>query len=228
MPRDRLEEYSKTVIPQRLIQFTVFSMDKTYHFMDGYLTGIEKGNPFALFGMTRCQIELLAAAYAPISIIRSLVSREPDERSVSRVDRALVHFLYGNRAYFFRKFSEIHEEPSTIPPTAEEDWKAINILTLIDKATKDPKYKNLRKDYDHLCEYLHPNLLSNFCLTQPFLKDKSTWILISRSGHTVISRAIHATVEIMAEWTDATINLVNSVEWPFGAGPFAFRDVQKS
>jgi len=187
----------------------------------GTKAGMKNGNPFVLFGMTRCQIELLAAAYAPVSVIRSLVSSEPDESSVSQVDRALVRFLYGNRADLFGKFMEISRDPAVIPPTAAKDWTAVNILTLIDKAAKNPEFETLRKDYDRLCEYLHPNQLSNFCLTEPFLRDGHTWIRIHRRNEIVTSRAARTTIEVMAEWTDATMVLVNSVDWPFGAGPFA-------
>src|SRR5437868_6198489 len=94
MSPDQLAKYAKTVIPERLKQFGVFTYHKTYHFVDGYLREMRAGNPFALFAMTRFQIELLGAAYAPISIIQSLKSPEPDEISVSKVDRALVGFLY--------------------------------------------------------------------------------------------------------------------------------------
>ena len=206
-----------------MIQFTAFSLDKTHHFIDGYLAGMKTGNPFALFGMTRCQIELLAAAYAPVSVIRSLVSSAPDESSVSQVDRALVRFLYGNRADLFVSFAEIDRDSSSIPPTAEKDWTAVNILTLIDKAAKNPEFETLRIDYDRLCEYLHPNLLSSFCLTEPFLRDGHTWIRIHRRDEIVTSRAVRTTLGVMAEWTDATIALVNSVDWPFGVGPLAPR-----
>lgn len=216
----RLTEYARTVIPQRLIHFSAFAAVKTYHFVDGYLTGIKTGSPFTLFGMTRCQIELLAAAYAPVSMIRSLSSSEAAANSVSEVDRALIRFIFGNRADLLSKFAE-NLDTTTVPATAKDDWKAVNIQTLIDKAAKNPDFSTLRGDYDRLCEYVHPNLLSNFCLTEPFLRDGHTWIRIHRRGEIVDSRALQLTVEIMAEWTDATINLVNSVNWPFGAGPFA-------
>jgi hypothetical protein len=183
----RLAEYVRTVIPQRLLQFTVFSLDKTYHFIGGYLVGMKTSNPFALFGMTRCQIELLAAAYTTVSVIRSLVSSAPDESSVSQVDRALVRFLYGNRAGLFAKFAEMDPDSSSIPRTAEKDWTAVNILTLIDKAAKNPEFETLRIDYDRLCEYLHPNMLSNFSLTEPFLRDGHTWIRVHRRDEIVTS-----------------------------------------
>jgi hypothetical protein len=219
MSPDRLANFAKTVIPQRLIQFSTFTFNKTYHFVDGYLTGMKTGNPFALFGMTRFQIELLGAAYAPVSIIRSLKSSEPHESSVSEVDRALVRFLYGNRADLLSKFAELPDYASSIPSTAEKDWMAINIQTLIDRAAEDPEFKTLRTDYDRLCEYIHPNLLSSFCLTDPFVRDEHTWIRIHRKGKIVRTRAVRTTIEMMAEWTDATISLVDSLHWPFGIGP---------
>jgi hypothetical protein len=215
MSPDRLARYARTVIPQRLIQFTVITMLKTYHFVDGYLTGMKAGNPFVLFAMARSQIELFAAAYAPVSIIQALTSSEPDEDSVSRVDRALVKFVYGNRADLLGKLEV--PDISSIPATAKVDWKAVNILTLIDKASKNSEFATLRRDYEQLCEYLHPNLMSNFCLAEQFLRSGDAWIRIHRRDEFVNSRAERKTVEVMAEWTDATINVVNSSQWPFGA-----------
>jgi hypothetical protein len=213
MSPDRLTRYAKGVIPQRLVQFTVFTMIKTYHFVDGYLAGLKTGNPFVLFAMARSQIELLAAAYAPVSIIQSLTSAEPNESSVSQVDRALVKFLHGNRADLIGK---VGRDISSIPATAKEDWTATNIMTLIQKASKKPEFATLLRDYEQLCEYLHPNLLSNFCLAEPFLRSGDSWIRIHRRDEFVTSRAARKTLEVMAEWTDATINLVNLVQWPFG------------
>jgi hypothetical protein len=220
MSPQQLDKYAKTVIPERLTQFSVFTFHKTYHFVDGYLRGMKVGNPFVLFGMTRFQIELVGAAYAPVSIIRSLGSSEPDETSVSEVDRALVRFLYGNRIDFFGKLSELPDCASSLPSTAKQDLMAINILTLIDRAAKDPEFENLRNDYDRLCEYIHPNLHSSFCLTDLFQRDGHSWIRIYRHDKMVRSRAVRTTIEMMAEWTDATIGLVGSLHWPFGIGPF--------
>ena len=53
MDHDVLANFAKTVIPQRMIHFTVFSMNKTFHFVDGYLRGMESGNPYVLYSMTR-------------------------------------------------------------------------------------------------------------------------------------------------------------------------------
>lgn len=148
-----------------------------------------------------------------------MTSSDPNEGSVSRVDRALVKFLYGNRADLFGKFEDVTRDISSIPATAKEDWTAANILTLIEKASKKPEFATLRRDYEQLCEYLHPNLLSNFCLADAFLRSGHTWIRIHRRDEFVTSRAARATVEMMAEWTDATINVVNSIaQWPFGVG----------
>jgi len=178
-------------------------------------------NFFDKYTSEKSMPELLAAAYAPVSVIRSLTSSTPDPTSVSEVDRSLVRFLYGNRVDLFGTYSKMVHDPSDIPSTVEEDWNAKNIITLIDKAAKQPEFQSLRGDYNRLCEYLHPNFLSSFCLTEPFLQSNHTWIRIHRSGDFVTPRAVRQTVEIMAEWTDAMINLVNSVKWPFGAGPLA-------
>ena len=213
MSPDRLTRYAKGVIPARLMQFTAFTMIKTYHFVDGYLAGLKAGNPFALLAMTRAQIELLAAAYAPVSIIQSLTSAEPNEGSVSRVDRALVKFLYGNRADLIGKFEG---DITSITATAKDDWDATNIMTLIQKASKKPEFATLLRDYEQLCEYLHPNLSSNLCLADLFLRTGKSWIRIHRKDELVTSRAARKTLEVMAEWTDETIKLVNSVQWPFG------------
>jgi hypothetical protein len=39
----------------------------------------------------------------------------------------------------------------------DENYKCINVLTAIDNLTKKRKLKNIRKNYDFLSEYTHPN-----------------------------------------------------------------------
>ncbi len=68
---------------------------------------------------------------------------------------------------------------------AESEFKAVNILTCIEKATK--KFEKLKKNYEELSEYVHPNAASHFyiaeatdkkqriaTLTIPFYKFKNT------------------------------------------------------
>ncbi len=89
-------------------------------------------------------------------------------------------------------------------------------MTLIEKLDKDEEYQGVKREYERLCEYLHPNLLSNFDLTEAVVKDGSTHIRVHRKGEYVIARCLRNTAELMAAWTDATIQAMNSIEWPFG------------
>jgi hypothetical protein len=204
------------VVPQRILHLTAFAFTKTYHFVSGYLAGVETENPYSLYTMARCQVELLASLYRPISIIRVSSAKEPTADQVCAVDRALVRFLYGNRAQQYDFFYRNCRDFADAPPTANEDWTAINVLTLIDKLDKDNDYHGVKQDYERLCEFLHPNLLSNFVLTEPFVKDAKTNIRIHRKSEYVMARCLRDTAQRMAAWTDATIQIVNSVDWPFG------------
>ncbi len=73
----RVIRYARSVIPQRILQLTAFTAAKTYHFVGGFIMGVETGNPYALYTTARCQVELLAALYRPVSIIRSSLTSEP-------------------------------------------------------------------------------------------------------------------------------------------------------
>lgn len=222
MDKGRLADYAKSVIPQRLIHLTVFAMNKTFHFVNGYLRGIESGNPYVLYSMTRAQIELLAAVYKVASTIRSVASRPLDATTVAEVDRALVGFLYGNRLQIFEGLREKGHVPSDLPRTADEDWTATNIVTLVQRLARDPEFADVKQDYERLCEFLHPNLFSNAVLIEQVPTVSGLSIRIYRSDQMVTSRAVKHTLEMMAAWTDATITLVNSIDWPFGIGSVVY------
>lgn len=214
--QERITNYSRSVVPQRIIQLTTFAFAKSYHFVSGYLAGVQIKNPFCLFTMARCQAELLASVYRPISIIRASSTKTPTAEQLAVVDRALVRFLYGNRAEQFELFHENCVDFAEVPQTANEDWTAINIITLIDKLNKDNEYHGIKQDYERLCEYVHPNLLSNFVLTEPFVKGEKANVRIHRKGEYLMTRCLRETAQRMAAWTDATIRLINSIDWPFG------------
>ena len=91
-------------------------------------------------------------------------------------------------------------------------------MTLVQKLARDPKFTKVRRDYERLCEFLHPNFFSNAVLTEQVPTATGASIRIHRSGEEVTARGVAHTLEIMAAWTDATITLVNSVDWPFGVG----------
>lgn len=218
----RLLKYATTVIPQRMLQLLAFGSTKTLLFADGYLIGIDHKNPYLLYTNTRCQVELLAAMHGPTKIIHDARSAGLTPESVTRVDRSLVTFLFGNRTDMYDLLERAVEDPQEIPPCAKEDLNARNILTLLEKLDREPGMKGILERYKPLCEYLHPNYLSNIVLTEPFARDGHAWIRIHDRDDFVVSRAIRDTSDTMAWTMDLAVRLMNALEPPFGSGPMIF------
>lgn len=218
----RLLTYATTVIPQRMLQLIAFGSTKTLLFAEGYLIGIDHKNPYLLYTNARCQVELLAALHAPTKIIHEARSVGLTSESVTKVDRSLVTFLFGSRTDMYDLLERTVKNPQEIPPCAKEDLNAKNIMTLLQKLDREPEVKGILERYKRLCEYLHPNFLSNFVLTEPFARDGHAWIRINNRDDFVVSRAIRDTSDTMAWATDLAVRLTNALEPPFGSGPMIF------
>lgn len=222
MSSTRLRTYATTVIPQRMLHLIGFTSTKARLFAGGYLLGIEHKNPYLLYTNARCQVELLAALYAPINTIREVRSIGINTNSVTKLDRALVTFLFGNRSDMFDLFAKMAENSEVMPPTAREDLTAKNILTLLEKLNHEHEARGLLDRYKRLCEYLHPNFLSNFVLTESFIRNGHTWIRMHDADDFVLSRAVRDTADTMGWATDLVVRLTNTLEPPFGTGSMVF------
>ena len=235
MASDELYVYATRAIPLRIIHWGTIVQYKTVNFIRGYLGGAKGKNPYVLFSMARCQIELLAAAYSPIAAISSVqcksVEDDADQKAVEdavrnavwTVDQALVQFLYGSKPSkdTINHFQELRLQSDVVaaaPKTADDDWDSKNIVTLIEHASKVQDYLKLRDDYDVLCGYLHPNWPSNRCLTE-WSVDGDDWTMrLHREGQGFKLASAMASVEMMAEWADETKRLVDSAPiFPFGS-----------
>ncbi len=230
---EELDLYATSVIPLRMKHWATVVQYKTVNFIRGYLGGITQENPYVLFSMTRCQIELLAAAYRPIGVIYSVKSKFPeedaDEKTITEalrnavwdIDQAFVQFLYGSKPSkdTISQFQELRlraDVMAAAPKTADKDWESRNIVTLINSASEVQDYMRLRDDYDVLCDYLHPNWASSRCLTEWTQDSGNLTMRLHREGETVRLAAVHASVQAMAEWADETRRLVDSAPLPFG------------
>jgi hypothetical protein len=213
MTPDELRDFAESVIPVRTMWAVALTLNKTFHFVDGYLGAMSTGNPYVLFAMTRAQVELLAAVYRVAETIEAAAVRSSDPSSVESVDRSLVGFLYGNRRQLFENLSEAGYVPPDVPTTARDDFEAKNVITLVQRSQRDPRFDGVLTDYERLCEFLHPNAFGNMALME-LLPDHG--VRIHRSGERVMTVAVRNTLSAMTKWTDATISLVNSIKFPFG------------
>lgn len=99
---------------------------------EGAAVAIKSGNPLAGIILTRALVECAAAYH----FLCKKLERCVEQNSVDELDEAAKKFILGSRW---------------------EDWEfsATNILTMIDGANRD--CPGLRKNYDHLSEFCHPN-----------------------------------------------------------------------
>jgi hypothetical protein len=52
------------------MQFLAVTFMKTYHFLDAYLYGVDKRNPFAALGAARSQLEVYAVTWDTVEAVR--------------------------------------------------------------------------------------------------------------------------------------------------------------
>ena len=66
----RLRRYATTAVNARIMQFLAVTFMKTYHFLDAYLYGIDRKNPFAALSAARSQLEVYAVTWETIEVVR--------------------------------------------------------------------------------------------------------------------------------------------------------------
>jgi len=107
----------------------------------------------------------------------------------------LIHYCVLNPAYIEAAAIGAKKHKTT-------SLKIVNILTMIDKL--DKKYKGIRKDYDELCELVHPNPASLYANIKPEKEQENGTLEVSFG-----SRSPRFTDEVAKEyltflivWTD--------------------------
>lgn len=84
----------------------------------------------------------------------------------------------------------------------EEKLKIKNILSLVDNT--DKKYNGIRKDYDSLCELVHPNPASLYANIQPLTETEkgALMIQVSTKSARITEEDAELNLKVLICWTD--------------------------
>jgi len=83
----------------------------------------------------------------------------------------------------------------------KEGLRVVNVLTMIDKL--DRKHKNIRKDYDDLCNFVHPNPRSLYANVKPINKKEGELVVeISTKCTRINNKVAELYIKILINWTD--------------------------
>ena len=219
----RLRRYATTTVNARIMQLLAVTFMKTYHFLDAYLYGVDRRNPFAALSAARSQLEVYAVTWDTVEAVRRNAGGQTAgfAERVKAVDEALISTTYGTRLPLMK--SLLREIPgiSKVRPVNDDDAELIearNILGRIDRLAKSGVFRECRELYDRLCEYLHPNVGQNLILCVPSEFGENFW-RIERTGEQAIQYALTASAFAMAHSAERSVRTFYEFEPPFGDGP---------
>ncbi len=216
----RLARYAKQVISARIMIFLVSSRTSTQSLLHSYLLGVEAKNPFSLLLAARSQLELFFVVADTVNIIRENAGEHSEQfvRRVRTVDEALINATFGTRSSLAKEMmSKIGV--SRLRAATTEDYgvlKSKNILTHLERLSKDSAYKKCKSDYERLCEYVHPNYGMNMLhvVASPHPK----LLRFSLKSQEPFVRAVTASSATMIHAARETIAAMDKVHPPFGEG----------
>jgi len=104
--------------------------------------------------LIRSTLELWAAISSVEQEIKNFIESERTPSDIEKILKFSERMAYGMKYY-----PEIDGKQFPNP------IESINILTLIDKLAKRYPEKNIRENYDYLCEYCHPNAILPLSIT---------------------------------------------------------------
>jgi len=219
----RLRRYATTTVNARIMQFLAVTFMKTYHFLDAYLYGIDRKNPFAALSAARSPLEIYAVTWDTVEAVRKNAGGQTAgfAERVKAVDEALISATYGTRSQFIKNLLRQIPGISKVRPVSDDDValvEARNVLGRIDRLAKSGVFPESRDVYDRLCEYLHPNVGQNLILCAPSRMGENFWRL-ERAGDQAIQYALTASASSMAQSAEGSVRLFDGLTPPFGDGP---------
>jgi hypothetical protein len=219
----RLQRYATTTVNARIMQFLAVTFMKTYHFLDAYLYGIDRKNPFAALSAARSQLEIYAVTWDTVEAVRRYAGGHPAgfAQRVKAVDEALISATYGTRSPLIKNLLRRIPGISKVRPVNDDDValvEARNVLGRIDRLAKSGVFPEGQDVYDRLCEYLHPNVGQNLILCGPSRLGENFWRL-ERAGDQATQYALTASASAMAQSAEGSVRLFDGLTPPFGDGP---------
>lgn len=138
---DKLRRYAGDVVARRMRMLGVAQLLKTRFFVDMYLTGFERANPYSLFMACRAQIESHAIAWDAFRVVQENAGDEAGD-FVARVracDEALLKAYFGTRTLLEFTRNLPGSKLRTFGPE-EKVFAAENVLNRIDKLSKTDNF----------------------------------------------------------------------------------------
>lgn len=122
------------------------------------------GDLFVSALLLRAVMEQTASLYAFSELLRThldglqFAELESEVLTNQPLEQGLIQFSHGSRFNWSAFLAGDADAWAAAPEAVRDEHKQTNVLTLIDKVAKNPRYDAFRAVYALLCEYVHPNL----------------------------------------------------------------------
>ena len=218
---DRLRYYARQVISGRFVLLLASSRMTTQALLFAYLGGVVTKAPFSMLLAARSQLELFSVVADTTRIIKEN-SGEHAENFAARVravDEALIASTFGTRSSL-RKDRLQKMALSRARPVTPGDYEVLtpkNILTRLEKLSKGGIYPECKEDYEHLCDYVHPNWGMNLLhLVASPISNKL--LRLSLKSEEPFERALLVSANVMLRASRGTLAVMDELQPPFGMG----------
>ncbi len=218
---DRLRDYARQVVSARILIFCALSRMNTQSLLGTYLVGVDTANPFPMLLAARSQLEVLSIVADTTRTIRENSGEQP-ENFVSRVrvvDEALINATFGTRSSLVKELmSKIKlSRLRSVTPHDYDVLKSKNVLTRLERLSKSGVYPECSKDYERLCDYVHPNYGMNMLHVVASPIDAKL-LRLSLKSQEPFERALSASANVMARAARGMIAAIDEIQPPFGMG----------
>jgi hypothetical protein len=125
---------------------------------------LANGKLFVAALLLRALLEQTASLYAFGELLRThldglqFTNLENEGIINKQLEDGLIQFSHGSRFNWSAFLAGDADAWAAAPEAVRDEHKQTNILTLIDRISKNPQYNAFRAVYALLCEYVHPNL----------------------------------------------------------------------
>lgn len=217
---ERLRKYARQVISGRIMIFLVSSRMNTQVLLQSYILGVEARNPFSVLLAARSQLELLFVVADTINVIRQNAGEHTENfvKRVRKVDEALINATFGTRSSLVKDMMSKIRVSRLRSATPEDDnvLKSKNVLTHLERLSRDSAYSECKADYERLCEYVHPNYGMNMLhvVASPHPK----LLRFSLASREPFDRALAASATTMVRAARETVAAMDKIHPPFGQG----------
>ena len=218
---DRLRYYARQVISARIMLLLASSRMTTQALLSTYLVGVDTKAPFPMLLAARSQLELLSVVADTTRIIKENLGEHANNFAarVRAVDEALIASTFGTRSSL-RKDRLQKMALSRARPVTPGDYEVLtpkSILTRLEKLSKGGIYPECKEDYEHLCDYVHPNWGMNLLhLVASPISNKL--LRLSLKSEEPFERALLVSANVMLRASRGTLAVMDELQPPFGMG----------